>query len=111
MKKQTTQKSVKSTYEIIISVPYCELQFLLSHCDPVYYNTGAYGWNADIYIINGIAIVTGYRPFGNIKPDTETLRTYDDAAQKIRYNYDLTYNEQCVELENLLDKFIEKVTA
>ena len=111
MKTRITQKTIKSTYNTIISVPYCALQFLLLYRKPVYYTAGTYGWNADIYDINGIAIVTGYRPFGNIKLDAEILRKYDEAAQIIGYNYNLTYDQMWSELNNLLSEFIEEVTA
>ena len=94
MTGQITQKFIKEHYDTIISVPYCRLQFLLKHRHSLWYTAGRYGWNADIYDINGIAIVTGYKPFGNINPNYDTLRKYDNAAQKIRYNYDLTYDEK-----------------
>ena len=111
MKTQITQKAVKANYDKIISVSYCRLQYLLDWVTPIAYTAGVYGWNADIYDINGVAIVTGYRPFGNIKTDYDLCRKYDDAAQKIRYDHNLTYDEQRAALDELLDKFIEEVTA
>ena len=111
MKTQITQKAVKANYDKIILIPSMSTQYLLSYSSPIAYTAGVYGWNTDIYDINGVAVVMGYRPFGTIKADHDLCRKYDDAAQKIRHNYNLTYNEQRAELENLLDKFIAEVTA
>ena len=111
MKTQITQKAVKANYNTIISLPYCRLQYLLGYSTPIAYTAGVYGWNADIYDINGVAVVMGYRPFGTIKADHDLCRKYDDAAQKIRHNYNLTYDEQRAELDELINKFISEVTA
>ena len=108
--KRTTKKAAEARYNTIMCVPYCELQFLLHYLSPVSYTANAYGWGADIYSINGAAIVTGYKPFGTIKPDADTLRKYDKAAESIIHDYNISYKAQTVELENLLDKFIAEVT-
>ena len=63
MKLKTTKKDVMDSYNDIISIGYCDAQFLLRGVDPIAYTVGTYGWNADIYNVNGVAIVTGYRPF------------------------------------------------
>lgn len=63
-------RDIKSQYPTIIQVSYCDAQNMLCMDDPAAYTAGVYGWNADIYpIASGVAICTGYRPFGNIKPD------------------------------------------
>ena len=52
---------------------------------PAAYTAGVYGWNADIYpITSGVAICTGYRPFGNVKPDRETVSRYEKRAREMR---------------------------
>ena len=61
MKYKTTSKELKEGYYNIIATGYCELQSLLKYKNPIAYNAGHYGWNYDVYDINGIAIVTGYR--------------------------------------------------
>lgn len=66
MKHKTTEKAIEQNYYKIIKVGYCNLQYLLQYEEPVAYTSGVYGWNADVYDFGNIAIVTGYRPFGNI---------------------------------------------
>lgn len=83
MKFKTTQKAIKSGYSTIICVPYCGLQSLLHYESPIAYTTRREGWAADIYDMGGgVAIVTGYAPFGNIRPDYETRQKYEIAAEK-----------------------------
>jgi hypothetical protein len=84
MKYKTTAKELKEGYHTIISVGYCELQFLLKYENPVAYSKGVYGWNFDVYDFEGVAIVTGYRgmPSKNSKMDIYYLaREYDKKAQ------------------------------
>ena len=77
MKAKRTMRDIKSQYPTIIQVSYCDAQNILCMDDPAAYTAGVYGWNADVYpITSGIAICTGYRPFGNIKPDRETVSRY-----------------------------------
>lgn len=85
MKFQTTRKRVMDTIPTVISVGYCDLQELLSYEEPVAYTAGRDGWNADVYNFGYAAIVTGYRPFGNVKPDYELVRRYERAAKDITY--------------------------
>jgi hypothetical protein len=84
MKYKTTAKALKAGYYHIISVGYCDLQSLLNYKSPVAYNAGTYGWNFDVYDINGVAIVTGYRscPSKNsIKNNYALAREYELKAQ------------------------------
>lgn len=85
MKFQTTRKRVMETIPTVISVGYCNLQELLSYEEPAAYTAGIYGWNADVYNFGYAAIVTGYRPFGNVKPDYELVHRYERAASDITY--------------------------
>lgn len=83
MSIRTTRKEIISNYSEIISVPYCRAQFLMRGLAPVAYTAGVYGWNADIYeIAPGVAIVTGYRPYGNHHPDAATVALYDNQAKQ-----------------------------
>lgn len=61
MKNFTTSPAVSRNYSTVLKIPYCALQSLLSHETPVSYNRGLYGWNYDVYAVDGVAIVTGYR--------------------------------------------------
>ena len=81
MKIQTTKKAIKNNYGKIVRVPYCDLTYLLSFKDAFAYTAGIYGWNADIYDLEGIALVTGYRTFGDISPDFELTDKYNKKAK------------------------------
>lgn len=109
MKKQVTQKFIKENYKNIISVGYCDLQTVLRYEDSKYYNAGVYGWNADIYQIdNDTVIVTGYRPFGNIKTSYEVTRKYEEEARKVVTNTPFGSEEREVKIKELLAKFVKE---
>lgn len=111
MKFKTTQKAIRANYSTVISVSYCKLQSLLSYESPVAYTARREGWAADIYDMGGgVAIVTGYAPFGNIRPPYELRERYETDAEKIRYNYSLAWEEQRDALRELQRAFIEEVT-
>lgn len=109
MKFKTTQKAVKEGYRNIVEIGYCGLQHLLYYKNPVAYTCGVYGWNADIYDIGGgVAICTGYRPFGDIRVDYELVKEYDNKAREIIHNTKFDGNPR-EKIDELLDEFIEKV--
>lgn len=109
MKFKTTQKEIRANYNKIICVPYCGLQTLLNYESPVAYTVRREGWAADIYDIGGgIAIVTGYAPFGSIRPSYELRERYEKQAEKIRYNYDLSYDQQRESLKSLARDFVKE---
>ena len=82
MKIQTTQKNILNSFEHVVQAPYCALQHVFAGTEPTAYTAGKYGWNADIYDVGGgIAIVTGYRPFGE-KIDRDFFPAWEAAAQK-----------------------------
>ena len=111
MKDRVTQKEIKANFNKIISVPYCSLQNLLCWESPVAYTTRREGWDADIYDMGGgVAIVTGYAPFGNIRPAYEFRERYETQAAAIRYNYRLSWEEQREQLRQLANEFIEEAT-
>lgn len=110
MKYKTTKRDVMNGYAAVISVSYCGLQTLLRCETAKAYTARCEGWAADIYDFGMTAIVTGYAPFGNIKPGYEMCRKYELAAEKIAYNYDLSYEEQKSQLAALIREFIREVT-
>ena len=116
MKFKTTQKAIKANYNTIICIPYCGLQNLLNYESPVAYTERREGWAADIYDMGGgVAIVTGYAPFGNVRPSHELRERYEKQAEKIRFisnslsNWNGTRDEKA-ELRKLQAAFIEEVT-
>ena len=110
MKFKTTRKEINNNYYNVISIGYCNAQYLLNGKNPIAYNAGYYGWNADVYDVNGVAIVTGYRPWGNIKPDYDTIKKYEDEARKICGDSWGNYQKMLDQLDQLLNQFIEEVT-
>lgn len=108
MKFKTTQREIKENFSKIICVPYCGLQFLLKYENPIAYTVRREGWAADIYDMGrGVAIVTGYAPFGKICPSYELREKYEEEAKKICHNY--SYKEEREALQELQKKFIEEV--
>ena len=111
MKVRVTQKDVVSNYIHVLSAGYCDLYWLLHCTEPNFYTRGVYGWNADVYDIgNGIAIVTGYRPFGNIKGDyTDLTRKYEEKAKRVRDNQNINYTKRSQKLKKLIDEYAKEV--
>ena len=106
MKFRTTQKEIKNGYGYIFSIPYCDAWHLLRGREPEAYTAGVYGWNADIYSHGGVAIVTGYRPFGKATP-RELLKKYEQKARKIYEDYNIKkYDTKIKKINKLLDEFI-----
>lgn len=110
MKFKTTQKEIRANYNKIICVPYCGLQNLLNYESPVAYTVRREGWAADIYDMgSGVAIVTGYAPFGNVRPSYELWERYEKQAEKIRYEY--SYDRQRESLKSLARDFIKEACS
>ena len=121
MKYATTKKAILSNYPNVIKVGYCSLQTLLKfHSPSAYTASKTYGWRADIYEITpNTVIVTGYAPFGNIVPDYEIIKKYEEKAQKLcekRWtdaNANVPYDEALANnkrgLDTLLHEFIQEV--
>ena len=91
MKIKTTNKAIRESSYRITALSYCEAPNLLRCMEPVCYTCGIYGWNADVYRINGQTIVTGYRPIGTRKPYAIT-EVYEQRASAI-WNDPRSYNE------------------
>lgn len=110
MKYKTTKKAVMNGYSNIICVGYCNLQSLLRCESERAYTTRREGWAADIYDFGNTAIVTGYAPFGNIRPGWELCQKYEHAAEKVNCDYSLSWEERKNKLQELIKTFIEEVT-
>lgn len=108
MKLKATKKEIRSSNNIILKIGYCNAQTLLSRLEPFAYSCGIYGWDCDYYNIDNIIISTGYRPIGQ-SINYDLVREYDNQAQKISSNYDLSYDEQLKKISKLLKEFIKEV--
>lgn len=110
MKTRTTKKYINKTNNTVILVPYCAMQeALIFECREAY-TSGVYGWNADIYRVNAdTVIVTGYRPFGNVKPSLELCNEYNEKVGKIFDNAASMSRKEAIEKAHaLLCEFAEK---
>lgn len=106
MKFKTTAKAVKNGYARIVSAGYCDLQTLLNDVEPVAYTCGVYGWNFDVYYINGLCITTGYR--GMCGRRANNITEYESKARAIcndYYNHVITYDEKKERTTALLKEF------
>lgn len=83
MTKQTTKETTRTMYPHIIKASEGQLHNLLRHEQPKSQTTDMYDWTADVYEIDGIAIVTGYKPFGD-EPSNELVERYEGTAKEIR---------------------------
>lgn len=104
MQFKTTEKAMKEGC-YCQSVPYCDLQNLLSVTEPIAYTSGKYGWNADIYMNGNLAIVTGYRPFGKYYITRDEIRNFNQTAHDVDKDKVLSWEEKKKAKETLLDEF------
>lgn len=116
MKLKTTMKEVKATNRVILKVGYCDLVTLLRYESPYAYTCGVYGWNADVYVFNGVTIVTGYRPFGQ-SVDYNLVEEYEQRARELADELDnmpLPFRGRSDykrdKMAELIAEFIEKAT-
>tara|TARA_R110002020_G_C16034158_1_gene753150 strand:+ start:94 stop:453 length:360 start_codon:yes stop_codon:yes gene_type:complete len=109
MKLKTTKKAIKeNTYQNLMSVGYCDLQFLLRFKNPFAYSSGQNGWACDYYELenDGMSYIisTGYSPIGKRLP-YDLIKKYEKIARdSIVYNRKITRKNQ--RLERLINKFL-----
>lgn len=107
MKYKTTQKEIRANYPIIISASYCSLQHLLKFREPQAYTVRREGWAADVYDLGGgIALTTGYAPFGTIKADYDICQTYDNRAAEVLKSRSADGNGCRKALDNMISDFV-----
>ena len=51
MKLQTTKKQIRQNFNTVLSIGYCDAQYLLDCKNPFAYSAGVYGWSCDYYQI------------------------------------------------------------
>lgn len=109
-KFKTTKKEMKNRYDQILSIGYCDAQYLLKYESPIAYSTRSEGWACDYYDIDGVLISTGYAPLDsrNMNHDYNLIREYDQKAREIACNYDKGWEEQKEEITELLHEFINE---
>ncbi|MCL2312513.1 MAG: hypothetical protein FWC41_08535 [Firmicutes bacterium] len=112
MKYKVNKKDVEME-NIVITSGYCTMQSLLYGKEADTYCCGVYGWNSDQYNIytpkyGKVVISNGYRPVNGIRNST-IIEKYEKKANKIRYNYEMKYQEQIKRLDKLLQKMIDEI--
>ena len=118
-KIKSTKKEVKEASYRVLSIGYCEAQYLLKGESPVCYCCGNYGWYCDNYDMAkygyNLTISTGYSPVGDQNICKETLKNkyniikkYDDKAKKINSSCG-DWQETQKKLQKNLIAFIKEV--
>lgn len=104
-----TRKEIQNNFNKVYSIGYCGMQYLLRYQNRIGYNSGVYGWNYDIFSIDGIAICTGYRNMPGKAIDYKTVNKYEKKAEKIAQDITLDYNKTKKKINNLLYKLMEEL--
>jgi hypothetical protein len=107
MKTKVTKTAVKNSFNTILSIGYCDLQYLTYYKRAFAYSCGVYGWSCDYYDIDGVCLSTGYDPIGQ-NVDYKLVRKYEAKAQKISLDYNLDYKIREKRVNKLLIEFINK---
>ncbi|WP_423858724.1 hypothetical protein [Alloscardovia omnicolens] len=105
------RKDVEYSFPSIIKVGYCQLKYTLQALDMerVGYIRGVNGWNCDVYRLEkGIALTTGYRPFGNVRVDSDRLRALEEAVQAVPWEY---YDKRAQVARKGIESIIEDITS
>lgn len=108
MKFKTTAKEIRQGGGRVVSAGYCDLWNLLTFEDPVAYTCGVYGWNFDVYQVDGLTICTGYR--GMVGRTANNIREYEARARKINEEmmWKAPYEERKAAIRALLAEFVKQ---
>lgn len=109
MKFKTTNKALREGYARIYQCGYCDLANLLRHESAKAYASGVYGWNYDVYEIDGIAITTGYRGMIGERIPSEIIKKYEAKAKKAIEASRFDYKKCKSALDKLITKFAEEL--
>ena len=116
MKLQTTKTNIKNNFGTVLTVGYCELQYLLNYSNAFAYSAGVYGWSCDFYTpstkYNGVCLATGYNTdrLGGKRVSYELVKEYEQKARELVTDYNTQINKREA-LNTLIDEFIEKALA
>ena len=77
MKEHITRKKVRESFTAVVLCD--EIANIADLCgiSPEYYNAGVYGWNWNVYNMDGVAVVGGYRNY----PRCSARVDYSDALK------------------------------
>ena len=111
-KIHTTIKYVKQVWGKVYRCGYCDLQYIMKYEDPMYYNSGAYGWNCDVYcdFKTDTAITTGYRNMAGERVPDELIEKYTATAKEIiKDGWNKSYDEIKTELDENRRNFFDEL--
>ena len=108
MKLKTTNKQIRANFYKVLSIGYCDAQYLLRYKQPFAYTCGVYGWSADFYEIGNVCISTGYRPIGE-DVDYTLLMELEKQARNICLDYELNSETKEKQIDELLNKLINSL--
>lgn len=116
MTKEMTNKSINVRFDKVVRLGYARVQHLFALDSRAGYNSGVYGWNSDFYIIDNVAISTGYRPTGNIKVSNNKelnnlIDKLDNQAYEINKNYNDTWEIKHDKLKALQNELIDYINT
>ena len=104
MKFKTTRKAIVNGSAKIICVGYCDAQALLNNHSPIAYTCGVYGWNFDVYEVDGVTICTGYRGMPGRRANNTS--EYERRARAIMDNYNVPYESRREQVETILHEWL-----
>lgn len=110
MKTKVTKTQVKNNFINILSIGYCDVQYLTYYKNPFAYSSGQSGWSCDYYEIENVCLSTGYNPIGS-NVDYKLLRKYELKASKVIHNYEISYKLREKRVNKLLIDFVNKCKA
>lgn len=110
-KIKTTARSIKSAYapNYLFRTGYCAIQTLFHYDEPKAYTCGTYGWNFDLYDVEGVGITTGYRGMLGHQIPSEITKDFETRAEKIVYGNDTAWENKKAELKKLQIEFIKAI--
>lgn len=110
MKFKTTSKQIKNNYDsrFIWQCGYCELQSIFKGVSPIAYTCGVYGWNYDLFIVEGVAFTTGYRSMIGREIPYDLIKRYNKKVAAIDSKYSWgEYEKKLKAMERLRKSFIK----
>ena len=110
IKLKATKKELKSRYNRILAIGYCDAECLLQFREPFSYCVRTEGWACDNYDVGGALISTGYSPIHtkNMSKDYNRTKSYNDRALVICNDYSIGYEKQKEMVEELLIQFVKE---
>ena len=112
MKLQTTKSNIKNNFCTVLTVGYCEIEYLLNYCSPFAYSAGINGWMCNYYQpstrFGGVCIATGYNTdrLGGKRVNYELVKEYEQKACELLNDYAQTNKREALNV--LIDEFIKK---